>query len=132
MSGSIKAQLGIPDMKIPIQYAITYPERVKSDYPKLNFYKQNFLSFEKPDFEKFQCLKLAFQSIKDGGLYPTVLNAANEVAVDLFLNNRIKFLQIPEIIKRQLDKFKNAGKRELEQIYETDRNTRKDILRSFN
>ncbi len=130
--GSIKAQLGIPDMKIPIQYAITYPERVKSDYPKLNFYKQNFLSFEKPDFEKFQCLKLAFQSIKDGGLYPTVLNAANEVAVDLFLNNRIKFLQIPEIIKRQLDKFKNAGKRELEQIYETDRNTRKDILRSFN
>jgi len=130
--GSIKAQLGIPDMKIPIQYAITYPARVKSDYPKLNFYKQNFLSFEKPDFEKFQCLKLAFQSIKDGGLYPTVMNAANEIAVDLFLNNRIKFLQIPEIIKRQLDKFKNAGKCELEQIYETDRNTRKEILRLFN
>lgn len=130
--GSVKAQLGLPDMKLPIQYAISYPERIKSDYTKLNFFKQNFLSFEKPDFDKFQCLKLAYYCIREGGTFPTVLNAANEVAVELFLNNRIKFLQIPEIISRQLDKHKSPGKCELEQIYETDRNIRKEILSLFN
>lgn len=130
--GSIKAQLGLPDMKLPIQYAITYPKRIKADYPKLNFFKQNFLSFEKPDFEKFQCLKLAYYCIQEGGTYPTVLNAANEVAVDLFLKNKIKFSQLPEIIKQQLDKHINRSNYELEHIFEIDRKTRNDILNLFN
>jgi 1-deoxy-D-xylulose-5-phosphate reductoisomerase len=102
VDGSIKAQLGVPDMKIPIQYALTYPDRVKASYGELDFTKIGQFTFLEPDLEKFECLKIAYEVAKLGGTYPTVLNAANEIAVDLFLNRKIKFTEIPKIIKNRL------------------------------
>jgi 1-deoxy-D-xylulose-5-phosphate reductoisomerase len=100
---SIKAQLGIPDMRIPIQYALTYPERLKLEVPRMDFNKINTLTFENPDFEKFPCLKLAYDSIRQGKTYPAVLNAANEIAVQAFLNRKIKFTEIAVIIENVLN-----------------------------
>jgi 1-deoxy-D-xylulose-5-phosphate reductoisomerase len=119
--GSVKAQLGIPDMKIPIQYAITYPQRVESDFPKINFMKMGDLTFEKPDFDKYECLKLAYDVIKAGGSYPIVLNGANEEAVDLFLKEKIRFTDIPSLIKIALDKHSNHEDPELDSIIEIDK-----------
>jgi len=127
---SIKAQLGIPDMKIPIQYAITYPKRMSSDFPRMDFKKYNTLTFEEPDLEKFECLNLAYRVLQENGTYPVVLNAANEVAVDLFLKNKIKFLDIPKIIKRSLDNHKSITNFELEHIFEIDKATRNEILKN--
>ena len=128
---SIKAQLGIPDMKIPIQFALTYPERVKSDFPRLNFNDLKNLTFEKPDFDKFECLKIAFETIKAGGTYPVVMNAANEVAVGLFLKNKIGFYGISDIIRKSLDKHVFKNEFGLEDILEIDFQTRTEILNSF-
>lgn len=125
--GSIKAQMGIPDMKIPIQYAITYPERIASDFPRMDFTKYGTLTFEEPDFVKFECLDLAYKVLSKGGTYPTVLNAANEVAVDLFIKEKIGFLDIPAIIKNSLDSHQNRNKFEFEDIIEVDRLTREGI-----
>lgn len=127
---SIKAQLGIPDMKIPIQYAITYPKRVSSDFPQMDFKKHNTLTFEEPDLEKFECLDLAYRVLRDDGTYPVVLNAANEIAVDLFLKNRISFLDIPKIIKKSLDNHKSITNFELEHIFEIDLSTRNEIFKT--
>lgn len=126
--GSIKAQLGIPDMRIPIQYALTYPERVKSDFPKMDFNKYKNLTFEEPDLDKFECLKIAYEVMKQGGTYPVVLNAANEVAVSLFLNGKIRFIEIPEIIKREIETHKCKKEFDIEDITEIDLKTRKEIL----
>ncbi len=128
---SIKAQLGVPDMKIPIQFALTYPERVQSDFPKLNFNELKDLTFEKPDLDKFECLKIAFETIKAGGTYPIVMNAANEVAVDLFLKNKIGFYGISDIIRKSLEKHNNKNDFSLEDILEIDNQTRTEILNSF-
>lgn len=119
--GSVKAQLGVPDMKIPIQYAITYPDRVASDFPRLNFEVMKNLTFEQPDFNKFECLQLSYDVIKLGGSYPVVLNGSNEAAVDLFLNKKIKFTDIPYLIKSALDKHDNHTKLDLENITEIDK-----------
>jgi len=129
--GSIKAQLGIPDMKIPIQYSITYPERVQSDFNRLDFSNYNNLTFEKPDYMKFPCLKLAFDALNFGGTYPVVLNAANEVAVDLFLNEKIGFFDIPGIIEESLNKHNNINDFQVEDVTETDKKVRKEILSRF-
>lgn len=131
VDGSVKAQLGMPDMKIPIQYALTYPERINSDFPRIDFLKNRKLTFQKPDREKFECLDLAYYSIKEGGTYPVVLNAANEVAVDLFLNGKIKFLDIPKLIRWALEKHRPIMNYEIEHIYEIDKNTRELILDIF-
>ncbi len=128
--GSIKAQMGVPDMKIPIQYAITYPDRVKSDYPRLKLADLKNLTFEKPDFDKFECLKLAYDVIRLGGSYPVVLNGSNEAAVELFLNKKIKFLQIPYLIKSALDKHSNHNSLHLENIIEIDRWSREFVYDS--
>ncbi len=128
---SIKAQLGIPDMKIPIQFALTYPDRVSSSFPRLDFSKMKDLTFEKPDLDKFECLKIAFETIKAGGTYPIVMNAANEVAVDLFLKDKIGFYGISDIIKKSLDKHTGKDDFELEDIIEIDRKTREEILNHF-
>ena len=125
--GSIKAQLGMPDMKIPIQYAITHPHRVSSNFPRTDFFQLSNLTFEKPDFEKFECLNLAYQAMKHGGTYPVVLNAANEVAVGLFLEGKIGFSRIAEIIKKMLFEHKSIDDFELEHIYEVNRNTRNKV-----
>jgi 1-deoxy-D-xylulose-5-phosphate reductoisomerase len=131
VDGSIKAQLGMPDMKIPIQYALTYPERFESDFPKINFSEYKQLTFEEPDFEKFECLKLAYQCLEQEGTYSIVLNASNEIAVNLFLQDRIKFLDIPIIIKKQLEKHNSINNFELEDIIEIDELTRLDVLHEF-
>jgi 1-deoxy-D-xylulose-5-phosphate reductoisomerase len=102
VDGSIKAQLGTPDMKVPIQYALSYPERLAADYERIDWTKLTRLDFETPDTDKFRCLALAFEAIDKGGVYPATLNAANEVAVDLFLNGKITFVQIPELIEMAL------------------------------
>ncbi|HLT23650.1 MAG TPA: 1-deoxy-D-xylulose-5-phosphate reductoisomerase [Ignavibacteria bacterium] len=129
IDGSIKAQMGVPDMKIPIQYAITYPERVTSDFERMDFTKYGTLTFEQPDLVKFECLDLAYKVLSKGGTYPTVLNAANEVAVDLFINEKIGFMDIPAIIKNSLDSHESRNKFEFEDIIEVDRLTREGINR---
>lgn len=102
--GSIKAQLGIPDMKLPIQYAFSYPQRVKNTFKRFSFIDYPNLSFEEPDLDAFINLKLAFQSLKKGGNMPCVLNAANEVAVKAFLEDKVGFLQMSDIVGNTLEK----------------------------
>lgn len=129
--GSVKAQLGIPDMKIPIQYAITFPARIKSDYEKMDFKKNNSFTFEEPDLKKFRCLQIAYDVLKDGGTYPVVLNAANEIAVDLFLKGRIKFLEIADIVENQLSIHNSLQKFNLEEIIEINDFTRQQIQSQY-
>jgi 1-deoxy-D-xylulose-5-phosphate reductoisomerase len=127
IDGSIKAQLSIPDMKFPIQYALTFPARMENDFPKTDFSKIGILNFLEPDFDKFECLKIAFDALNDGGLAPCILNAANEIAVDKFLSGQIKFSKIPAIINKALDKFENHKSPDMEMLFEYDRQTREFV-----
>jgi 1-deoxy-D-xylulose-5-phosphate reductoisomerase len=127
VDGSIKAQLGLPDMKLPIQYALTFPERLQNNFERTNLPEIRNLSFFKPDFTKFECLKLAFNALSDGGTAPCILNAANEVAVEKFLNKEIKFSHIPLLINRALDKVENSFSPDLGMIFECDRVTREYV-----
>ncbi|MFC2124665.1 1-deoxy-D-xylulose-5-phosphate reductoisomerase [Bacteroidota bacterium] len=122
--GSIKAQLGVPDMRLPIQYAFTYPERIKSNITKFRFEEYPALTFEKPDTETFRNLELAFVALRKGGNMPCILNAANEVAVDAFLNKKIGFLQIPDLIESCLETISYKSSPELEDYIYTDKETR--------
>lgn len=124
IDGSIKAQLSLPDMKLPIQYALTFPERLGCSYVETNLPKLSELTFFEPDYEKFECLALAYKVMETGGTTPCILNAANEVAVAKFLNGKISFTDIPQIIKSSLDKIENHRSPNLETIYECDRQTR--------
>lgn len=103
--GSIKAQLGLPDMRLPIQYALTYPQRLASQFPKFSFDQCLDFTFEKPDTGNFRCLDLAYEAIRLGGNMPCVMNAADEVAVHAFLREEISFLQIPELIEQSMSKI---------------------------
>lgn len=131
VDGSIKAQLGIPDMKIPIQYSLTYPERITSDFPKMDFKNIRNLNFEDPDLDKFRCLGIAYEVLKQEGTYPAVMNAANEIAVDLFLKSKINFHQIPEIIETELNSHNSTDELSIELIKDIDSNTRKNISNRF-
>ncbi len=102
--GSMKAQMGLPDMRLPIQYALGYPERLSSDFPRFNFIDYPKLTFEKPDTDVFRNLALALNSMHSGGNMPCIMNAANEVTVDAFLNDRIPFYRMPEIIENAMAK----------------------------
>jgi 1-deoxy-D-xylulose-5-phosphate reductoisomerase len=102
VDGSVIAQMGIPDMRIPIAYALNYPERLPNPLPRLNFAQIGALTFEPPDLQRFPCLRLGFEAIKAGGTVPAVLNAANETSVEAFLNERIRFIDIPAIIEETL------------------------------
>jgi len=124
VDGSVKAQLGVPDMKIPIQYALTYPHRAPSRYERLDFSQLCELTFFKPDLNKFACLGLAYEALNTGGTAPAALNAANEVAVESFLRNRIKFSLIPTLIERALATHRPILQPTLEDIIRTDRETR--------
>jgi 1-deoxy-D-xylulose-5-phosphate reductoisomerase len=128
---AIKAQLSFPDMKIPIQYALTYPKRLKSSFVNTDFTKINKLTFFEPDFIKFPCLKLAYEAIGTGGTAPCTLNAANEIAVGLFLKGRIKYLQIPEIIESVLNRIEVNFNPDIETIFENDRQTRDYVNKNF-
>ncbi len=126
--GSIKAQMGLPDMKLPIQYALTYPERLPNNYERTNLSKIGKLTFSAPDMEKFECLRLAYEALEAGGTAPCILNAANEVAVDKFLKGKIIFSRIPHLINRALEKIENHRSPSLNTIYECDKNTREFVL----
>jgi len=130
VDGSIKAQLGIPDMKLPIQYALSYPERFPVSYSTMDFIKYSQLTFQKPDLNKFKCLELAYRSLELGGSYPVVLNSANEVAVQKFLDNEIKFTQIPEIIEDALEKFGTSKEPDVDEIFEFDAKVREYFQKS--
>ncbi|MCM3637844.1 1-deoxy-D-xylulose-5-phosphate reductoisomerase [Sporosarcina luteola] len=125
---SVMAQLGSPDMRVPIQYAMTYPDRIPMQNAKpLRLEEIGTLHFEKMDFNRFKALALAYEAGRQGGTMPTVMNAANEVAVQLFMQGRIPFLQIEEIVERMMDNHQSISSPDLETILETDSSTRKMV-----
>ena len=125
IDGSIKAQLSNPDMRLPIQYALTYPNRMPNSFTNTKLTEIEALTFHKPDFAKFECLKLAFDVLEAGGTAPAILNAANEIAVDMFLKGKVSFAEIPDMIKNALNYIENKLKPDLETIIEYDSLTRK-------
>jgi len=133
LDNSVIAQLGFTSMKLPIMYALSYPETVNVGnlIKRLDFLKLGNLTFEKPDENKFLCLKLAKEASRLGGTYPACLNAANEKTVEFFLNNRISFLQIPIMIEKILEKHKNIKSPALNDILQVDKQTRKEVTELF-
>jgi len=118
--GSIKAQMGYPDMKLPIQYALGFPERIKNNFPRFNFKKYPNLSFDEPDYKTFRNLGLAIDALQSGGNKACVLNAANEIAVWAFLKNRIGFLDITAVVEKTMDKITFIENPTLEEYFESD------------
>lgn len=130
--GSIKAQLGLPDMRLPIQFAMTYPNRLPSGFERFDFMQHPTLTFEKPDIETFRNLALAFEAMNRGGNMPCVLNAANEVVVAEFLKDRIGFLEMSDIVERCLEKTDYITNPSYEDYVETDKTTRIRALEMIN
>ena len=126
--GSLKAQLGIPDMRIPIQFALSYPDRLNSDVPRFSFADNQALNFEEPDFDSFRNLAFAYKALETGGNMPCIINAANEIAVEAFLEGRISFLGIPDLIEKCMNTIPLVIKPQLEDYYLTDRETRTKAL----
>jgi 1-deoxy-D-xylulose-5-phosphate reductoisomerase len=122
--GSMKAQMGLPDMKLPIQYALGFPNRLKSDFPRFNFMDYPQLTFEQADPDTFRNLGLAFEALKQGGNQPCILNAANEVAVDAFLKDKVSFLQMSDIIEQSMQKVSFIKKPNYSDYVATDEETR--------
>lgn len=122
--GSIKAQMGLPDMKLPIQYALAYPSRLKNDFKRLDFSRYPNLTFEKPDTETFRNLALAFEALKQGGNMPCIINAANEVAVAGFLNDSVGFLAMSDIIEKCMQRISFIDSPVLDDYLNTDKETR--------
>jgi len=118
--GSVKAQMGLPDMKLPIQYALTFPQRVQNNNPRINFKKMDTLHFEEPDIKTFRNLSLATIALEKGGNLPCILNAANEIAVWAFLNNRIGFLDITAVVEKAMQKINYIEKPNLADYFESD------------
>ena len=122
--GSIKAQMGLPDMKLPILFALSYPERLVTDFPRMDFSKISDLTFEEPDLQTFRNLALAYQASNQGGNMPCVLNAANEIAVSEFLNERVGFLEMSDVVETCLSKMPYIETPCYEDYVETDKETR--------
>ncbi|GAA3964055.1 1-deoxy-D-xylulose-5-phosphate reductoisomerase [Pedobacter ginsengiterrae] len=122
--GSMKAQMGIPDMKLPIQYAINYPDRLKNNFKRFNFLDYPSFSFQKADMETFRNLELAFQSLRKGGNMPCILNAANEIVVEAFLNDKIGFLEMSDVIERCMEEINFVENPQLDDYLETDKHSR--------
>lgn len=131
IDGSVMAQLAAPDMRLPIQYALNYPDRSQSVIERLNFYNLRELTFEKPDLDTFKGLKLAFQAGKAQGLMPTILNAANEAVVELFLDYKVKFLDIANIIEECMNKFPNSSRFDLEELLSMDKKVREFVYNRY-
>ena len=130
--GSIKAQMGLPDMKLPIQYALAFPRRIKSDLPRYDFKKVSTLSFEEPDVKTFRNLALAQEALYKGGNLPCVMNAANEIAVYAFLRNRINFLDMTDVIEKTMQNISFIEKPTLEEYFDSDweaRNFAADLIK---
>ena len=135
VDGAIMAQMGLPDMKLPIQYALTYPKREKANFPKFSFQSCNNLTFENPDTDTFKALALAYEAGIIGGTMPCVFNAANEIAVNAFLKRELPFLDIPTVIKECMDKHKTILNYKLEDLYFVDSQVREmsvDIIKEVN
>ena len=130
--GSMKAQMGLPDMKLPIQYALAFPNRLKSDFPRFNFLDYPQLTFEQPDPKTFRNLALAFEALKQGGNQPCILNAANEIAVDAFLKDKVSFLQMSDIIEQSMQKVSFIKKPNYSDYVATDAETRRLALEIIN
>ncbi len=133
IDGSMKAQMGLPDMRIPIHYALAYPDRVFSPFPRFDFSKCSKLTFEKPDISTFRNLSLAYQALKIGGNMPCILNSANEVAVNAFLSGTVNFLQITELVEQCMEKISYVEQPSADDLYATDRSTKKyaaDLLKT--
>lgn len=126
--GSIKAQLGLPDMRLPIQYALSFPERLPSAFPRFDFLKFPSFTFEAPDKETFQCLSLAYEAMNKGGNLPCIVNAANEIAVAAFLEDKIGFLDIPEVIEKSIQRIAFIQNPTLQDYVDTDKETRAQAL----
>lgn len=122
--GSVKAQLGVPDMRVPILYALTYPDRYKTDLPRLDLMKCNSLTFSEPDTKKFRNLGLAFSALKEGGNMPCILNASNEIAVNAFLEGRIGFTQMPDVVSHTMENTKFVSSPDLESLEASDKSAR--------
>lgn len=131
VDGGIIAQLGTPDMKLPIQYALFYPDRRPMKGKRVDFYELGSITFERPDMETFTGLKLALRAARTGGSLPTVFNAANEKAVSLFLNRKIKFLEIPELIEMCMDEHKVVDNPNVEEILAAEAESYDRIARRF-
>lgn len=130
--GSIKAQMGYPDMKLPIQYALGFPKRIKNDFPRFDFRKVTQLTFEEPDLKTFRNLALSIDALQKGGNLPCVMNAANEIAVFAFLRNRISFLEMTDVIEKTMEKVPFIEQPTLEEYFDSDgeaRNFAADIIR---
>ncbi|MCK9155514.1 MAG: 1-deoxy-D-xylulose-5-phosphate reductoisomerase [Paludibacteraceae bacterium] len=123
--GSVKAQMGLPDMKLPIQYAFTYPERVKTNYPRIDFFQCKDMTFEEPDMKVFRNLAFAFYALDKGGNMPCILNAANEVVVAAFLHEKIGFLQMSDVIEQTMQRVSFIKKPTYEDYVATDAEARK-------
>ncbi|HZH36098.1 MAG TPA: 1-deoxy-D-xylulose-5-phosphate reductoisomerase, partial [Flavisolibacter sp.] len=122
--GSIKAQMGLPDMKLPIQYALGFPKRLSNDYPRADFKRIRNLTFEEPDIKTFRNLALAIEALHKGGNLPCILNAANEIAVYAFLRNRIGFLDMTDVIEQTMQKITYLQKPSLNDYLESDAEAR--------
>ncbi len=129
LDGSVIAQLGIPDMRIPIAYALSYPRRLHMSLPGLNLAHCSSLEFHDPDYDRFPALPLAFKAIRKGGVQPAVLNAANEVAVEAFLQGQISFLDITLIVAKVMDEVKDGSEDSIEDILLADRQAREEANR---
>ncbi|MPN57879.1 1-deoxy-D-xylulose 5-phosphate reductoisomerase [bioreactor metagenome] len=126
------AQLGLPDMRVPIQFALFYPRRAKNSYKSLSLTEIGSLTFEKPDMETFKCLKLAFDALEIGGTMPAVLNASNEMCVDMFLNKKISFLDIGNITEKIMHKHNPVKIDSIETILQAEQWTKKSIASLMN
>jgi 1-deoxy-D-xylulose-5-phosphate reductoisomerase len=124
IDGSMKAQMGVPDMKLPIQYALNYPDRLKNNFKRFNFLDYPNFSFQKADMETFRNLDLAFTSLRKGGNMPCILNAANEIVVEAFLKDKIGFLQMSEVIEQCMEEISFVEKPQLSDYLETDKHSR--------
>jgi 1-deoxy-D-xylulose-5-phosphate reductoisomerase len=130
--GSVKAQLGVPDMRIPILYALTYPDRFRSNLPRLDFKNYQTLTFIEPDMKKFRNLSLAYHALREGGNMPCILNAANEIAVSAFLSESIGFMQMPDIVEYTMENCLYSSSPDLDFLEITDCNAREIALNYIN
>ena len=130
--GAVMAQMSTPDMRLPIQYALSYPARMPLDIPRLDFYKLGGFTFAEPDTEKFPCLAMAVEAMHRGGNIPCAMNAANEVAVDAFLNGEIKFTDIPAVIRGCIDRCDYVKDPDLNAVLDTDKTVRDLALKLIN
>ena len=131
IDNSVIAQLGVPDMRIPIQYALTYPDRYPSPVSQLSLADAATLTFERPDYETFSCINLCRKAFEKGGLYPAAVNAANEKANELFREGRIGFLDIPKAVEAAFDLVAPVYDYTLEEVFETDKTVRLATERLF-